>query len=136
MGGPGMVLSRETLAHVGPRIKNCLHRNIFSTHEDVEVGRCVRQHAGIACTWNYEMSKMFVHNGTYPKSFAEKVDPLLLDEAIALHPVKIPELQYRLLNQTKSLQIQRLRHKVIRLRKSISDYDAGQGEPASGGVCS
>lgn len=36
-------------------IKHCL-ANLYTTHEDVELGRCVRKFAGISCTWNYEVS--------------------------------------------------------------------------------
>lgn len=59
MGGPGVILSRETLRRVAPHIPTCL-KNLYSTHEDVEVGRCVQKFAGIPCTWNYE-----VHGGIY-----------------------------------------------------------------------
>jgi hypothetical protein len=39
---------------VAPHIPTCL-KNLYSTHEDVEVGRCVQKFAGIPCTWNYEV---------------------------------------------------------------------------------
>lgn len=54
MGGPGVIMSRETLRRVAPHIPTCL-KNLYSTHEDVEVGRCVQKFAGIPCTWNYEV---------------------------------------------------------------------------------
>ena len=54
MGGPGVLLSRETLARVAPHVKTCL-RNLYTTHEDVELGRCVQKFAGIPCTWSYEV---------------------------------------------------------------------------------
>jgi len=57
MGGPGMLMSRETLRRVVPHISYCL-KNLYSTHEDVEVGRCVRKFANISCTWTYEVSKI------------------------------------------------------------------------------
>lgn len=47
-------MSRETLRRVAPHIPACL-KNLYSTHEDVEVGRCVQKFAGIPCTWNYEV---------------------------------------------------------------------------------
>lgn len=56
MGGPGVIFSRETLKRVAPHIPTCL-KNLYSTHEDVEVGRCVQKFAGIPCTWNYEVSE-------------------------------------------------------------------------------
>lgn len=74
MGGPGIIMSRQTLKRgrkkkwmlhrslndvilsslVAPHIPTCL-KNLYSTHEDVEVGRCVQKFAGIPCTWNYEV---------------------------------------------------------------------------------
>lgn len=54
MGGPGIIMSRETLRKVVPNISTCL-KNLYSTHEDVEIGRCIRQYAGVACTWSYEV---------------------------------------------------------------------------------
>lgn len=48
-------MSQETLKRVAPHIPTCL-KNLYSTHEDVEVGRCVQKFAGIPCTWNYEVS--------------------------------------------------------------------------------
>ncbi|VDP07364.1 unnamed protein product [Soboliphyme baturini] len=54
MGGTGMIFSRETLKRFAPHVAECL-RNLYTTHEDVEVGRCVRKFAQVACTWNYEV---------------------------------------------------------------------------------
>lgn len=55
MGGPGMIMSKDTLKLVIPHIRYCL-KNLYSTHEDVEVGRCIRKFVGIPCTWSYEVS--------------------------------------------------------------------------------
>lgn len=55
MGGPGMIMSHVTLSRVAPNVKDCL-RNLYTTHEDVEVGRCVQKFAGIPCTWSYEVT--------------------------------------------------------------------------------
>lgn len=55
MGGPGIILSRETLKRVAPHVKYCL-QNLYTTHEDVELGRCVQKFARIPCTWSYEVS--------------------------------------------------------------------------------
>lgn len=54
MGGPGMIMSRDTLRLLIPHIRHCL-KNLYSTHEDVEVGRCIRKFVGIPCTWSYEV---------------------------------------------------------------------------------
>ncbi|KAI4458334.1 chondroitin synthase [Holotrichia oblita] len=58
MGGPGVIFSRETLRRIAPYIEECL-MNLYTTHEDVEVGRCVRKFAGISCTWSYEAGHNF-----------------------------------------------------------------------------
>ena len=61
MGGPGVLFSRETLRRIVPHIKYCL-ANLYTSHEDVELGRCVRKFAGISCTWSYEVSFFFFRN--------------------------------------------------------------------------
>ncbi|RXM30633.1 Chondroitin sulfate synthase 3 [Acipenser ruthenus] len=53
MGGPGMIFSREVLKRMVPHIGECL-RGMYTTHEDVEVGRCVRRFGGTQCVWSYE----------------------------------------------------------------------------------
>lgn len=55
MGGTGVIFSRETLKRMAPYVEQCL-RQLYTTHEDVELGRCVRRFAGISCTWSYEAS--------------------------------------------------------------------------------
>ncbi len=54
MGGPSMLFSGETLAKVGPNVGSCL-QNLYSTHEDVEIGRCVNRFANVRCTWAFEV---------------------------------------------------------------------------------
>lgn len=54
MGGPGMIFSREVLRRMVPHISTCL-REMYTTHEDVEVGRCVRRFGGTQCVWSYEV---------------------------------------------------------------------------------
>lgn len=54
MGGPGVIMSREVLKRMVPHIKECL-QEMYTTHEDVEVGRCVRRFAGVQCVWSYEV---------------------------------------------------------------------------------
>lgn len=54
MGGPGIIFSAETLRRTVPHISYCL-QHLLTSHEDVELGRCIRMFAGIPCTWNYEV---------------------------------------------------------------------------------
>ncbi|CAN0330762.1 unnamed protein product [Bubo scandiacus] len=55
MGGPGMIFSREVLRRMVPHIGECL-QEMYTTHEDVEVGRCVRRFGGTQCVWSYEFN--------------------------------------------------------------------------------
>ena len=57
MGGPGMVLSQATLSRMAPHVSFCL-KNLYTTHEDVEVGRCVRKFAETPCTWAFEVRNL------------------------------------------------------------------------------
>lgn len=54
MGGPGVIMSREVLKRMVPHIRECL-QEMYTTHEDVEIGRCVRRFAGVQCVWSYEV---------------------------------------------------------------------------------
>lgn len=58
MGGPGVIMSREVLKRMVPHIRECL-QEMYTTHEDVEVGRCVRRFAGVQCVWSYEVRWLY-----------------------------------------------------------------------------
>ncbi|CAH1637146.1 unnamed protein product [Spodoptera littoralis] len=60
MGGPGVLFSRETLKRVAPHVKYCL-KHLYTTHEDVELGRCVAKFAGVSCTWSYDVSTTILY---------------------------------------------------------------------------
>lgn len=60
MGGPGVIMSREVLKRMVPHIRECL-QEMYTTHEDVEVGRCVRRFAGVQCVWSYEVRVTLSH---------------------------------------------------------------------------
>ncbi|KAF7657793.1 hypothetical protein LDENG_00022360 [Lucifuga dentata] len=62
MGGPGIIMSREVLKRMAPHIRECL-QEMYTTHEDVEVGRCVRRFAGVQCVWAYEQIRNVYVNG-------------------------------------------------------------------------
>lgn len=55
MGGPGVILSSSTLRKVVPYLEYCL-QHLITSHEDVEVGRCIKMFVGISCTWAFEVS--------------------------------------------------------------------------------
>ncbi|KAG5347492.1 CHSS1 synthase, partial [Acromyrmex charruanus] len=118
MGGPGVVLSRETLRRIVPHIKYCL-RHLYTTHEDVELGRCVKKYAGIPCTWSYEMQSILYHNSSGAQAFTGNLKKKEVHRAITLHPVKSPPHMYRLHNYMRGLRIQDLQHERIRLHRDI-----------------
>lgn len=69
---------------------------MYSTHEDVEVGRCVQKFAGIPCTWNYEMQYILRHNSSGHNAYTGKLKRKEIHGAISLHPIKQAPLMYRL----------------------------------------
>ncbi|KAG7322295.1 hypothetical protein KOW79_013641 [Hemibagrus wyckioides] len=120
MGGPGMIFSREVLRLMVPHISTCL-KEMYTTHEDVEVGRCVRRFGGTQCVWSYEMQELFYENYEHKKGFIEELHSSKIHNAITLHPNKRPAYQYRLHNYLLSRQISQLRYHTIQLhRESMS----------------
>ncbi|XP_066294804.1 chondroitin sulfate synthase 3-like [Branchiostoma lanceolatum] len=96
MGGPGMIMSRETLRRVVPNIPWCL-KNLYSSHEDVEVGRCITKFAGITCTSAFDTRDIFFNDyKNYNKGNIGELHKVVIDSAITLHPNKRPEYQYKL----------------------------------------
>lgn len=138
MGGPGMVFSRETLRRVVPHISYCL-KNLYSTHEDVEIGRCVRKFTNISCTWSYEVSfvykyfnfklsfliefikmqHIFHHNSSGNDAFTGDLLSREVLRATSLHPVKKSQYQYRLHNFINQRKIIDLRQKCLFLEREV-----------------
>ncbi|XP_076624346.1 chondroitin sulfate synthase [Colletes latitarsis] len=118
MGGPGVILSRETLRRIVPHIKYCL-RHLYTTHEDVELGRCVQKYAGIPCTWSYEMQSILYHNSSGAQAFTGNLKKKEVHHAITLHPVKNPPHMYRLHNYMRGLRIQDLQQERLNLHRDI-----------------
>ncbi|KAI5724802.1 hypothetical protein M8J77_007339 [Diaphorina citri] len=102
MGGPGVIMSRATLALVAPHIKYCL-KNLYTTHEDVELGRCVQKFAGIPCTWSYEMQHILYHNSSGRDAFTGNLKVKEVHRAMTLHPVKRHKYMYRIHNYMRFL---------------------------------
>ncbi|XP_062870131.1 chondroitin sulfate synthase 3 isoform X2 [Trichomycterus rosablanca] len=116
MGGPGMIFSREVLRAMVPHIGTCL-KEMYTTHEDVEVGRCVRRFGGTQCVWSYEMQELFYENYEHKKGFIEDLHSSKIHSAITLHPNKQPPYQYRLHNYMLSRQISQLRYRSLQLHR-------------------
>ncbi|MFH4976229.1 hypothetical protein AB6A40_002938 [Gnathostoma spinigerum] len=118
MGGPGVVLSREALRAVAPHLQSCL-AGLLTTHEDVELGRCVRKHVGVACTWNYEMQTLFHNNQTVPNAYEEGINQLR--HAITLHPIKRPSVMLRVHSKNRALRLVDLYAKRISLLEELPE---------------
>ncbi|XP_060617994.2 chondroitin sulfate synthase 3 [Anolis sagrei] len=117
MGGPGMIFSREVLRRMVPHIGECL-REMYTTHEDVEVGRCVRRFGGTQCVWSYEMQQLFHENYEHNrKGYIQDLHNSKIHNAITLHPNKRPAYQYRLHNYILTRKISELRYRSIQLHR-------------------
>ncbi|KAK9967896.1 hypothetical protein ABG768_002259 [Culter alburnus] len=117
MGGPGMIFSREVLRRMAPHIGSCL-REMYTTHEDVEIGRCVRRFGGTQCVWSYEMQQLFYENYEHnKKGFIQDLHSSKIHNAITLHPNKRPAYQYRLHSYLLSRKISQLRYRTIQLHR-------------------
>ncbi|KFM68678.1 Chondroitin sulfate synthase 1, partial [Stegodyphus mimosarum] len=123
MGGPGMIMSRNTLRLVIPHIRYCL-KNLYSTHEDVEVGRCIRKFVGIPCTWSYEMQSIFYHSFSGEEVFTGRLKTKEIHRAITLHPIKQPSYLYRMHSYFYGLQTQSLRYNSLNLYREILDMES------------
>ncbi|XP_066294539.1 chondroitin sulfate synthase 1-like [Branchiostoma lanceolatum] len=120
MGGPGMIMSREVLRRVVPQISWCL-KNLYSSHEDVEIGRCIKKFAGVDCTWAYETRDLFFNDyKNYHMGRIEELRTSIINRAITLHPNKIPEYQYKLHTRFLSLKLHDLRKRLLVLYREIS----------------
>ncbi|XP_039193337.1 chondroitin sulfate synthase 3 [Crotalus tigris] len=117
MGGPGMIFSREVLRRMVPHIGECL-QEMYTTHEDVEVGRCVRRFGGTQCVWSYEMQQLFHENyERNRKGYIQDLHNSKIHTAITLHPNKRPAYQYRLHNYILTRKISELRYRTIQLHR-------------------
>ncbi|XP_005871167.1 PREDICTED: chondroitin sulfate synthase 1, partial [Myotis brandtii] len=137
MGGPGVIMSREVLRRMVPHIGKCL-REMYTTHEDVEVGRCVRRFAGVQCVWSYEMQQLFYENYEQnKKGYIRDLHNSKIHRAITLHPNKSPPYQYRLHSYVLSGQIAALRHRTLQLHREIvlmGRYSGTDGQPPRRGM--
>ncbi|UJR16156.1 hypothetical protein I4U23_003067 [Adineta vaga] len=123
MGGPGIILSRETLARFTPYIKNCL-KNFYTYHEDVELGRCVHKYANTSCTWSYEMQHVLYNHPN--KTDGYRVRNLVSTDilrAVSLHSIKDIRVFTRVHNFALQRRIIELEQRKMLLRHQMDIYD-------------
>ena len=62
-----MIFSKGLMRLLAPKLKYCLG-NLYTKHEDIELGRCVQLMAGTKCTMSWDTARYFFQNfkgGTY-----------------------------------------------------------------------
>ncbi|UJR30320.1 hypothetical protein I4U23_017857 [Adineta vaga] len=123
MGGPGIILSRETLARFTPHIKKCL-KNFYTFHEDVELGRCVHKFANTSCTWSYEMQHILYNHPNKTDGYrASNLVSTDILRAVSLHSIKDIRVFTRVHNFALQRRIMELEQRNMLLRRQISLYD-------------
>ncbi|XP_078687035.1 chondroitin sulfate synthase 1-like [Branchiostoma floridae x Branchiostoma belcheri] len=119
MGGTGVLFSRETLRRVGPHIAWCLH-NLYSRHDDVELGRCFYNVANVTCSAAHDGQNIFLNNYEgYKEGNIGDFDKPAVRRAITLHPNKLPENQYRFNIHLLSQRMRDTRHRTLVLSREI-----------------
>lgn len=122
MGGPGIVLSKTTLASLSPKLGECLRNNLMTEHEDIELGRCVLHHTGVGCTKSYEMGTLFKNNYNVEETDSEGLKPVFEEVAghsATYHANKLQENQYALHATVMMKKIQKLRQAASDLEQDI-----------------
>ena len=122
MGGPGIILSRETLSRFTPHIKKCL-KNFYTYHEDVELGRCVHKYANTSCTWSYEMQHILYNHPNKTEGYkARNLVSTDILRAISLHSIKDTRVFTRVHNFALQRRIMELEQRCILLNRQINIY--------------
>lgn len=120
MGGPGVIISFKTLSKIAANVENCLN-NLYSTHEDVEVGRCLKKNSGISCSWSYDMQNLFYHNSSIQDSILNNIPPSKeLLNAITIHPIKNSLAMKNLYLYFKSIFYQNLNFKLSKNYRKLA----------------
>ncbi|XP_065194323.1 chondroitin sulfate synthase 1-like [Sycon ciliatum] len=121
MGGPGVVYSRSVLKKLRSHVDYCLRYLMQSTHEDVEVGRCLHERLGISCSWNAEMAKLFFHGFSNSMIYSNQVHSKHLRYAVTIHPLKDPKLVYKLHHFYLSKEILLKENELALMNTSVVD---------------
>ena len=119
MGGPGIILSRETLSRFTPHIKKCL-KNFYTFHEDVELGRCVHKFANTSCTWTYEMQHILYNHPNKTEGYkARNLVSTDILRAVSLHSIKDIRVFTRVHNFALQRRIMEWEQRKMVLKRQI-----------------
>jgi len=124
MGGPSMVFSWVTLSLMRPNIEAC-YDSMITSHEDVEVGRCVTKSTGRVCTWAYDMQTHFYHSPGGKDDKGAEVDPddineRILQHAITIHPLKQSQNMEKLKLRLSSIKRRDLKSEEQKCQVTVS----------------
>ena len=123
MGGPGIILSRETLARFTPHIKKCL-KSFYTSHEDVELGRCVHKYANTSCTWTYEMQHILYNHPNKTEGYkARNLVSTDILRAVSLHSIKDIRVFTRVHNFALQRRIMDFEQRKMLLNRQIQLND-------------
>ena len=123
MGGPGIILSRETLARFTPHIKKCL-KNFYTYHEDVELGRCVHKYANTSCTWSYEMQHILYNHPNKTDGYrARNLVSTDILRAVSLHSIKDIRVFTRVHNFALQRRIIESEQRIMILKRQMNIFD-------------
>ena len=123
MGGPGIILSRETISRFTPHIKTCL-KNFYTYHEDVELGRCVHKYANTSCTWTYEMQHILYNHPNKTDGYrARNLVSTDILRAVSLHSIKDIKVFTRVHNFALQRRIIELEQRKMLLQRQINTYE-------------
>ncbi|CAF1379687.1 unnamed protein product [Adineta ricciae] len=123
MGGPGIILSRETLSRFTPHIKKCL-KNFYTSHEDVELGRCVHKYANTSCTWSYEMQHILYNHPNKTDGYrARNLVSTDILRAVSLHSIKDIKVFTRVHNFALQRRMIELEQRTMLLRRQVHLYE-------------
>lgn len=123
MGGTGIIFSRRLLFDIGPHLASCATGDIFTEHEDIELGRCIWRRLGISCTNALDARNLFFNNfrhdakseiGYY--SNIKVLDKRLARHAITLHPNKDPDFQRATHAAILREEMQKCNEKIYKLK--------------------
>ncbi|KAL8565432.1 hypothetical protein ACOMHN_049409 [Nucella lapillus] len=116
MGGPGVVFSSLSLRHLVPHLPHC-HVTAVTTHEDIELGRCVQRHLNISCIRD-EMTRIYFRQKfTYLDHLPYNIF------SVTVHPFKKHKDMWNIHFAFKEHHVKDLRRRQQKLKNDMMEMD-------------
>ncbi|XP_053202238.1 chondroitin sulfate synthase 1-like [Panonychus citri] len=126
MGGPGIIMSSATLRSMIPHIEYCL-KHLYSTHEDVEISRCVGTFVGLPCTRSYQMQSLLYHNFSGQIVWSNRLRKIL-KTALTLHPVKNSSTLYDIYYHMMQIDHENIRFEITKNHRDLRNVEHNYGD--------